>query len=176
MYHYNMNISHFLENDIFFIRKAIALAAHARNQGEVPVGAVVVCNDQIIGEGWNQPIYRCDPTAHAEIMALRQAAKSLANYRLIHCTVYVTLEPCLMCLGALLHARIARLVFGATDVKLGATTKLTDLVDKSQINHRMEVTGGVLRELCATLLTDFFQDKRMQTSIQSTATASNAAD
>ena len=147
-------------DDVGFMQKACALAAQAMQMDEVPVGAVVVYDNQIIGEGWNQPIDRCDPTAHAEIIALRSAAKQVGNYRLINCTLYVTLEPCMMCAGAIIHSRIERLVFGALDPKLGAASSTSNLFTANHINHHVQVQGGILQEECSSLLTEFFQKKR----------------
>lgn len=143
-----------------WMRYAIRLAQRAEQQGEVPVGALIVSNQQCIAEGWNQPIQRHDPSAHAEIMALRQAGQFLSNYRLIGCTVYVTLEPCVMCMGALANARIERLVFGAFDVKRGAVCHALQLADTTFLNHTMSWQGGVLQDECALLLTDFFRSRR----------------
>lgn len=145
---------------------ALAQALLAGQCGEVPVGAVVVAPDgQLIGQGYNQPIARHDPTAHAEIMALRAAAKALGNYRLPGCTLYVTLEPCVMCVGALLHARIARVVFGASEPKTGACGSVIDLFAEKRLNHHAEVVGGVLAEESAQLLSSFFAARRRQTAL-----------
>jgi len=146
------------QKDIKWMKHALQLAERAEAEGEVPVGAVLVLNNEIIGEGWNQPILSCDPTAHAEIVALRTAAKKINNYRLINSTLYVTLEPCLMCLGAMIHARIKRLVYGATDLNVGAINKV--LVTTTDLNHSIEHNGGVLAEHCAMLLKNFFKNKR----------------
>jgi tRNA(adenine34) deaminase len=135
-------------NDEVFMRRALELARRAAQEGEVPVGAVVVLDGEVIGEGWNRPIAACDPTAHAEVQALREAASAARNYRLTGSTLYVTLEPCDMCLGAMFHARVARVVFGATDPK--------KLVLKSQVTAE----GGVLAEECGALLSAFFAAKR----------------
>jgi tRNA(adenine34) deaminase len=147
-------------NDEKYMRRAIELAAHGEQLGEVPVGAVIVCGDEIIGEGFNQPISSYDPTAHAEVVALRQAAERIQNYRLINSTLYVTLEPCTMCVGALIHARIERLVFGTTEPKAGVVVSQAQLVDSSYFNHRMTVEGGVLAETCQHQLSDFFRRRR----------------
>lgn len=143
-----------------FMRHAIQLAKHAESMGEVPIGAVLVFENEIIGEGWNQPISSIDPTAHAEIIALRQGAEKMKNYRLPGTTLYVTLEPCIMCAGAMIHARIDRCVFGAFDFKTGAAVTVDHIFESKAINHRVEITGGILAEECGQLLKDFFQAKR----------------
>jgi tRNA(adenine34) deaminase len=142
------------------MRRALELARHAETLGEVPVGAVVVHDAEIIGEGWNQPITSNDPTAHAEIMALRAAAQRARNYRLTDTTLYVTLEPCAMCAGAIVHARIGRVVFGAPDPKAGAGGSVFNLLANERLNHRASVQGGVLAEESARLLQGFFQGRR----------------
>lgn len=142
------------------MRSALALAREAAAAGEVPVGAVVVKDDQIVGRGYNQPISRRDPSAHAEIMALRDAAQRLGNYRLTDCDLYVTLEPCCMCVGAIMHARIARVFFGAADPKTGACGSVVDLFAESRLNHHANVNGGLLAEEASTLLRDFFAGRR----------------
>ncbi len=147
-------------SDIVFMRRALGLAARARDEGEVPVGAVVVAEGEIIGEGWNRPIAASDPTAHAEIQALRAAAAALGQYRLPGITLYVTLEPCPMCAGAMVHARIARLVFGALDPKSGAAGSVFDLVRTERLNHRITTEGGVLSRECSELLQQFFRTRR----------------
>lgn len=139
---------------------AFRLAQRAEQQGEVPVGAVLVKDDYWIAEGWNQPIQTHDPTAHAEMQALRMAGRSLQNYRLIDTTLYVTLEPCVMCMGAIAHARVKRLVFGAFDPKRGAVCNALQLSDAAFLNHRIDWLGGVLQANCAELLTDFFKARR----------------
>ena len=156
------------DNDSDFMRAALELAAQAEEAGEVPVGAVVVRNGVIIGRGYNCPISAADPTAHAEVMALRDAAKNLANYRLADCTLYVTLEPCAMCVGAIFHARIARLVYGAADLKTGACGSVIDLPAEIRLNHHMQVTGNILAEEGAGKLKLFFGKRRK------TATKRNA--
>ncbi len=134
------------QTDEYWMRHALQLAQRAREQGEVPVGAVLVQGERIIGEGWNRPIGQCDPTAHAEIMALRQGGKVLDNYRLLDTTLYVTLEPCVMCAGAMVHSRITRLVYGAKDVKTGAAGSLLDVLGHPGMNHQIEIAcGGVRR-------------------------------
>lgn len=142
------------------MRRALALAQQAADQGEVPVGAVVVKDGAIIGEGWNQNIQHQDPSAHAEIQALRAAGHAVGNHRLTGCTLYVTLEPCPMCAGAILHARLKRLVFGAEDFKAGAVESLYDLIARPKLPHRVEWRGGVLAEEAALLLKTFFQSRR----------------
>ncbi len=143
------------------MRRALALARRAEAAGEVPVGALVVAADQVIGEGWNRPIGASDPTAHAEVVALRAAASALENYRLPGTTLYVTLEPCAMCAGAIIHARIDRVVFGASDPRAGAAGSVHDLLPSDErFNHRTACEGGVLADECAQLLRDFFRARR----------------
>lgn len=142
------------------MRYAIRLAQRAEQQGEVPVGALLVYQDRCIAEGWNQPIQSNDPTAHAEIVALRKAGQVLQNYRLIDTTLYVTLEPCVMCMGAIAHARVKRLVFGAFDPKRGAVCHALQLSDAPFLNHRVDWRGAILERACSELLTDFFKAKR----------------
>ncbi len=149
-------------NDEYWMRHALTLAQRAWDEGEVPVGAVLVLGDQVIGEGWNRPIGHHDPTAHAEIMALRQGGKVLENYRLIDATLYVTLEPCTMCAGAMVHSRIGRLVFGARDEKTGAAGSLLDVLGHPGMNHRIAVSEGVLAPECAAMLSEFFRQRRAQ--------------
>ncbi|MCK5190587.1 MAG: tRNA adenosine(34) deaminase TadA [Methylococcales bacterium] len=143
-----------------WMRHAIRLAQRAEEHGEVPVGAVLIKNERCISEGWNAPIQRHDPTAHAEIIAIRQAGIVLENYRLIDSTLYVTLEPCVMCMGAISHARIKRLVFGAFDPKRGAVCNALSLSDASFLNHSVDWNGGVLGDECSALIVDFFRAKR----------------
>lgn len=143
-----------------FLLHAINLAKQAQTMGEVPVGAVLVHENKIIAEGFNQPISQCDPTAHAEIIALRQGAKILNNYRLLNTTLYVTLEPCAMCIGALIHARVKRLVYGALDSKAGAIESIFQIANESRLNHRLECQGGILAKECGNLLTEFFRSRR----------------
>ena len=142
------------------MRYAIRLAQRAEQQGEVPVGAIVVKDDRCIAEGWNVPITSHDPTAHAEVVAMRSAGVVMENYRLIDATLYVTLEPCVMCIGAMSHARIKRLVFGAYDPKRGAVCNALSLTDASFLNHRISWDGGVLEEECSEMLRDFFKARR----------------
>lgn len=142
------------------MRHALRLAQRAEQHGEVPVGAVLVKDDYCIAEGWNQPIQNHDPTAHAEMQVLRHAGRALQNYRLIDTTLYVTLEPCVMCMGAIAHARVKRLVFGAFDPKRGAVCNALQLGDAGFLNHKIEWFGGVLQADCAALMTDFFKARR----------------
>jgi tRNA(adenine34) deaminase len=153
-----------IEFDREFMSTALLLAASARQAGEVPVGAVVVHNGEIIGRGYNAPISSHDPSAHAEIQAMRMAARALGNYRLSGCTLYVTLEPCAMCAGAIQHARIARVVFGARDPKTGACGSVIDLFGEALLNHHTSVEGGVLAQECGELLTGFFRERRAAAS------------
>lgn len=146
--------------DAEYMREALALAREAWAAGEVPVGAVVVLDGVIVGRGFNAPISRHDPTAHAEISALRDAAERLGNYRLPGCSLYVTLEPCTMCMGAIFHARIARVVFGASDPKTGACGSVIDLPAEGRLNHHAAVAGGILAGECGGLLSDFFAQRR----------------
>ncbi len=148
------------ETDIRWMEHALALAGRGAGEGEVPVGAVVVRAGEVIGEGWNRPIASQDPTAHAEIVAMRAAAQTLGNYRLTGTTLYVTLEPCLMCAGAMIHARVERLVFGALDPKRGAVNSTAHAFETQGLNHRIEVAGGVLQRECAELLQAFFRARR----------------
>jgi tRNA(adenine34) deaminase len=147
-------------DDTAYMRRALELAERAREEGEVPVGAVVVQNARIAGEGWNRPITGKDATAHAEIEAIRAACLTLGNYRLAEATLYVTLEPCAMCVGAIFHARIARVVFGAADAKTGAAGSVVNLFDEPRLNHHAAIEGGVLADECGTLLKRFFAGKR----------------
>jgi tRNA(adenine34) deaminase len=144
------------------MRQALQLAQQAAAAGEVPVGALVIYQGQVIGRGYNQPIGQHDPTAHAEVVALRQAGQVLGNYRLLQTTLYVTLEPCCMCVGALIHSRIARLVYGAADPKTGAVYSCYPLLNQPQHNHQMSVTAGILQEKCVFQLTQFFRNRRQQ--------------
>lgn len=145
------------------MRAALDLAREAGSLDEVPVGAVIVLDGKIIGRGFNQPILRRDPTAHAEVMALRDAAHNLTNYRLPGCTLYVTLEPCAMCYGAIMHARVARVVFGAADPKTGVAGSVIDLFAESRLNHHAEVERGVLADECGSMLSSFFAARRNRT-------------
>lgn len=147
------------------MQAALDLARQAATADEVPVGALVVLDGEIVGRGFNQPVGRHDPTAHAEVMALRDASARLANYRLPGCTLYVTLEPCAMCAGAIMHARIARVVFGARDPKTGAAGSIVDLFAEGRLNHHAEILGGVLEDDCGRLLSDFFAARRNRTAL-----------
>ncbi len=146
--------------DSDFLRHALTLAQRAAEGGEVPVGAVLVRDGGIIAEGWNHPITAHDPTAHAEIVALRNGAALLNNYRLLDTTLYVTLEPCIMCAGAIIHARVKRLVYGAADPKTGAAGSVFDVFSSGKVNHKVTVEGGVLADECGVLLAEFFQARR----------------
>jgi tRNA(adenine34) deaminase len=146
--------------DSAFMQLALEQARHAWDLGEVPVGAVVVKDGVVIASGYNQPIGRHDPTAHAEIMALRAAAELLGNYRLPGCQLYVTLEPCVMCSGAMLHARLARVVFGASDPKTGACGSVLNLFEQERLNHQTQLAGGVLADECGAMLRGFFAERR----------------
>ena len=147
-------------SDDAFMREALDLARQAAAAGEVPVGAVVVKDGAVVGRGYNHPIQGRDPTAHAEIEALREAAARLDNYRLTGCELFVTLEPCAMCAGAILHARVSRLVYGAADPKTGACGSVTNLFGDARLNHQTVVAGGTLAEPCGALLRDFFAARR----------------
>ncbi|CQJ53061.1 tRNA-specific adenosine deaminase [Yersinia enterocolitica] len=149
-------------SDKYWMQRALALALRAQAEGEVPVGAILVLDNQVIGEGWNRPIRDNDPTAHAEIMALRQGGQIVQNYRLIDATLYVTLEPCVMCAGAMVHSRIRRLVYGANDLKTGAAGSLVDILRHPGMNHQIEITAGVLADACAHQLSAFFRLRREQ--------------
>lgn len=146
--------------DAVWMRLALDQAQNAWALGEVPVGAVVVKDGQVIATGFNQPIGTHDPTAHAEIMALRAAATILGNYRLPGCELYVTLEPCAMCSGAMIHARLSRVVYGASDPKTGACGSIVNLFEQNQLNHHTQLTGGVMAQECGTLLKEFFAERR----------------
>ena len=148
--------------DEAWMRHALRLAEQARDEGEVPVGAVLVKDGRLIAEGWNRPIAGHDPTAHAEIMALRAGAAAVGNYRVIGTTLYVTLEPCVMCAGALIHARVARLVYGAGDPKAGAAGGAVNIFDAPFVNHRVRFQGGVLAKECGAQLSEFFKARRRQ--------------
>lgn len=146
--------------DTAMMREALSLAGEAAARGEVPVGSVVVSGGSIIGRGFNCPISASDPTAHAEVHAMREAATTLGNYRLVGCTLYVTLEPCAMCAGAIMQARIARVVYGAADPKTGACGSIVNLFAERRLNHHAEVTAGVLAGACGDMLTSFFAARR----------------
>jgi tRNA(adenine34) deaminase len=148
------------EQDAEFMKMALMQAHLARDAGEVPVGAVLVANQQVIATGHNQPIGHHDPSAHAEIVTLKAAGAALSNYRLPETTLYVTLEPCMMCCGAIMHARVSRLVYGASDAKTGCVHSVMKLFDNIQLNHHTMVEGGVLADECAQVLKDFFKERR----------------
>jgi tRNA(adenine34) deaminase len=149
-------------SEVDYMRLALDLAQQAATNDEVPVGAVVVKDGVVIGRGSNAPISMNDPTAHAEINAMREAATFLGNYRLVDCTLYVTLEPCAMCSGAIQHARIAHLVYGASDPKTGACGSVINLMNEPKLNHHTKVIGGILAEECGTLLSTFFKQRRLK--------------
>ena len=151
--------------DADYMRHALELAGQAQQAGEVPVGAVVVKDGAIIGRGFNAPISRHDPSAHAEILALRDAAQNIGNYRLVDCELFVTLEPCLMCAGAIMHARIARLVYGASDPKTGACGSVMNVFAEQRLNHHAEVVVGVLADECGLMLSNFFALRRAQQKV-----------
>jgi len=153
-------------NDEFWMRHALQLAQRAWDEGEVPVGAVLVHEGRVIREGWNRPIGHHDPTANAEMMAIRQGGKVIENYRLLDTTLYVTLEPCVMCAGAMVHGRIGRLVFGARDAKTGAAGSLLDVLRHPGMNHQVQIEQGVLAEECAALLSEFFRQRRAEKKAQ----------
>lgn len=148
-------------SDDDFMREALALAQQAETCGEVPVGAVVAKDGVIVGRGWNQPIAAHDPTAHAEVVAMRDAARKIGNYRLVGCELYVTLEPCVMCAGAIMHARVGRVVYGAADSKTGACGSVVDLFANANLNHHAVVVPGVLAEECSMRLRRFFRQRRL---------------
>jgi tRNA(adenine34) deaminase len=150
------------EQDAEFMKMALMQAHQARDADEVPVGAVLVANQQVIAFGHNQPIGRHDPSAHAEIVTLKAAGAALGNYRLPETTLYVTLEPCMMCCGAIMHARVSRLVYGASDAKTGCVHSVMKLFDNAQLNHHTMVEGGVFADECAQVLKDFFKNRRIK--------------
>jgi len=167
MHNHNNELSHHNklsqeEIDHQFMAKAYQLAQQAEAIDEIPVGAVVVVDGKIIGEGFNQSILLNDPSAHAEMLAIRNAGQNISNYRLLDCTLYVTLEPCSMCAGLLIHSRIKRLVFAATDLKTGAAGSAFDLVTHEKHNHRIEVCSGIMRDECSSLLSAFFKRRRAE--------------
>ncbi|PHM46265.1 hypothetical protein Xmau_00673 [Xenorhabdus mauleonii] len=149
-------------SDEYWMRRAMDLAIQAQERGEIPVGAVLVADNKVIAEGFNHPITEHDPTAHAEIIALRRGGIQLQNYRLLNTTLYVTLEPCVMCAGAMVHSRIQRLVYGASDMKTGAAGSLVDILRHPGMNHKIQITGGVLAEECSAMLSTFFKQRREQ--------------
>ncbi|RLM30374.1 tRNA adenosine(34) deaminase TadA [Brenneria salicis] len=154
-------VSH-VPDDEYWMRHALTLARRAQDEGEVPVGAVLVLDNQAIGEGWNRPIGHHDPTAHAEVMALRQGGQVLQNYRLLNATLYVTLEPCIMCAGAMIYSRIGRLVYGAADEKTGAAGSLVDILRHPGMNHQINIEAGLLADECSAMLSAFFRMRRDQ--------------
>jgi tRNA(adenine34) deaminase len=156
----NGSLGRVSKTDAGWMREALSLARRAGISGEVPVGAVVVRDEILIGRGWNHPIAAHDPSAHAEIIAMREAALALQNYRLADTTLYVTLEPCAMCAGAMVHARIRRLVFGALDPRAGAAGSIFNITQTPALNHRVDITSGVLAEQCGELLKSFFSRRR----------------
>lgn len=149
-----------LDTDIKWMRHALRLAGRAGAEGEVPVGAVLIKDGEVVGEGWNRPIAAHDPSAHAELLSLRAAAAAVGNYRLLDTILYVTLEPCVMCAGAIIHARVARVVYGASDPKTGAAGGAVDIFAAPFVNHRVAVEGGVMAEECGRVLTEFFKERR----------------
>ncbi|MFZ0902233.1 MAG: tRNA adenosine(34) deaminase TadA [Candidatus Sulfotelmatobacter sp.] len=149
-----------ITTDELWMEEALRSAQRALEAGEVPVGAVVVCESRIVGRGWNRNITDFDPTAHAEIIALREAGATVGNHRLEDCDLFATIEPCAMCAGAMVHARIKRLVYGADDPKAGAVQSVMQVLNHPQLNHRMEVRGGVLAGRCAEVLQEFFRNRR----------------
>ncbi|TXR53323.1 tRNA adenosine(34) deaminase TadA [Reinekea thalattae] len=148
------------QQDQHYMHRALGLADKAEQLGEVPIGAVVVYQDEVIGEGFNQSITSLDPSAHAEMVAIRAAAKHIGNYRLVDCTLYVTLEPCTMCMGLLIHSRISRLVYGAVEPKAGAISSTLNIHSLTHFNHRFDITSGVLAEQCSTKMSNFFKERR----------------
>lgn len=150
-----------MPSDEFWMEEALREAQRALAMGEVPVGAVVVCEGRIVGRGCNRPLSANDPTAHAEILALREAGQTLGNYRLLACDLYVTVEPCAMCAGAITHARIRRLIYGAEDAKAGAVHSMLQVLNHPKLNHRVEVSSGVLGARCMDLLQTFFRKRRI---------------
>jgi len=148
--------------DVTLMREAIKLAKKGRELNEVPVGAIVTFKGEIVGKGYNQCVRNQDPTAHAEIIAMRAAAKHIGNYRLNECNLYVTLEPCLMCFGACVHARISKLIYGADDLKIGAVKSNLGQINSTKLNHKFEIISGILKEECAEILSNFFKEKRLK--------------
>ena len=151
-----------MKTNEYWMQRAFELAQTAKEHDEVPVGSVIVYEGQIIGEGWNQPISSNDPSAHAEIVALRQAGQRMNNYRLPDATMYVTLEPCAMCAGALVHARIAKLVFAVDDPRTGACGSVFNLLQTEELNHKVKIETGVFEEQCRVLIQNFFKEKRIK--------------
>lgn len=163
-----------MENDAMWMKHALTLADKAESMGEVPVGACVVLNDELIGEGFNTPITDSDPSAHAELRAVKDAASNIQNYRLVDATLYVTLEPCSMCAGMLVHARVKRVVFGAKDAKTGAAGSVMNLLQHPALNHQVEITPGILRDECAAKLSNFFKKRRKEIKAAKRAKAAMA--
>lgn len=163
-----------MENDAMWMKHALTLADKAESMGEVPVGACVVLNDELIGEGFNTPITDSDPSAHAELRAVKDAASYIQNYRLVDATLYVTLEPCSMCAGMLVHARVKRVVFGAKDAKTGAAGSVMNLLQHPALNHQVEITPGILRDECAAKLSNFFKKRRKEIKAAKKAKAAMA--
>ncbi|TEW52070.1 tRNA adenosine(34) deaminase TadA [Psychromonas algicola] len=163
-------------NDQDWMLYALSLADKAESVGEIPVGAVLVKDNKVVGEGWNLSILEHNACAHAEVKAIAEAGAKLQNYRLIDCTLYVTLEPCPMCAGAIVHARIKRLVYGAGDYKTGAAGSVFDLVRNDQLNHQVEVTSGIFAEECATKISDFFKRRRKEKKALKKAMAKEVSD
>ncbi|APC12501.1 MULTISPECIES: tRNA adenosine(34) deaminase TadA [Providencia] len=155
-----------IEIDEFWMQQALELALKAQEIGEIPVGALLVKDNQLIASGWNRSIIDHNPTAHAEIIALQQAGQALSNYRLLDTTLYVTLEPCIMCAGAIIHSRIGRVVYGAKDFKTGACGSYINIMGQAGLNHYVDVTGGVLAEKCSSMLSAFFKMRREQKKAQ----------
>jgi len=155
--HYNVSTA---VTDELIMEEALRAAQRALEAGEVPVGAVVVCDGKIVGQGWNRNLTDADPTAHAEIIALREAGKTVGNHRLVGCELFATIEPCAMCAGAMVHARLKRLVYGADDPKAGAVHSVLEVLNHPRLNHRMEVRGGVLAGRCSEVLQAFFRNRR----------------
>ena len=153
-----------MNNDVEWMQRAFELAKKAKDHDEVPVGAVIVHEDQIVGEGWNRPISSRDPTAHAEIIALRDAGKNVGNYRLPDATMYVTLEPCSMCAGAIVHARLAKVVLAVADPKTGACGSVFNLLQTDELNHKVEIDKGIMEDECRLLIQTFFKEKRKKPS------------
>ena len=158
-------VPEFSGQDAQFMMRAIELAQIAESHNEIPVGAVVVSNGEIIGEGYNQSIMLNDPSAHAEMLAIRQAGKKIENYRLIDCTLYVTLEPCPMCAGLLVHSRINKLIYATPDEKTGSARTVFNLVQNGKLNHQLEVNSGLMQEKCADMLSSFFKRRRKEIKI-----------
>lgn len=160
-------------SDEYWMAEALKCADIAKEKGEIPVGAIIVRDNQIIAEGYNLSITQNDPSAHAEMMAIRAAGKVLENYRMLDCTLYVTLEPCPMCAGLLVHSRIKRLVYGASDAKTGSAGSIMDLTRHDKLNHQVEVTAGILAELCSNKLSEFFKMRRAQIKAAKKAAKNN---